>query len=415
MFDIIMAVTTNLFRTFITKRFMGIFFVKDVDSKRKEGICYAMFFLLTTSVYLLFHYPPANIVTNIVMIYIIACLYEGERKKKVMITFLIYGINMICDALAIYSFSNYTFGEDYNLVGAYITVLLIALCEFVIERVMVKYNEIHFTPPYWNVILMVPFISIAVILILVVSNLNNRIVLVSTSAGILLINLLIFYLYNAIVDAYRKTEQNAAYEIQISSYANQLDVLRQTEETVNALRHDMKHHLAELYVMSKQNANLDIVRYIEDMQDFISNDVEFVRSGNKEVDSILNYMLNKANNLLDKVECKINIPKEIDLKSFDFTVIFGNLIDNAIEAAQNCSGEKWLFVSLQYEKKMLFINIRNSYKMVNKSGKVYLSTKKDKGHGIGLQNVRKIIASYQGTMEISDEDNVFEVKIVLYL
>lgn len=417
MFDAITAITTNLFRTYITKRFMGVFFEQGSVSKKRESITYGLFYVLTTMIYLLLHYPPLNIATNIVLMYVIACMYEGERKKKIVITLLIYGINMFCDVLAMYAFSGYTYkaGEDYNLVVGYITVLLIALCEFFIERALKKHEKGNDAPPYWKMILFVPVLSIAVLLVLIMSNLNNRTALVATSAGILVINLMIFYLYNAIIDAYRKVEENAAYEVQIASYANQLEVLGQTEETVNALRHDMKHHLSELYAMSKENANTEIVTYIQDMQEFMLNDSEYVRSGNKEIDSVFNYMLSKANKVLDRVEYKINIPATMKIKPFDITVLFGNLMENAIDAAVNSENEKWVYVSLQYEKGMLFIEVKNSYLKINKSGDKYLSTKAGKGHGIGLRNVNRIVSAYQGTMEITDTDNIFDVKILLYI
>ena len=60
--------------------------------------------------------------------------------------------------------------------------------------------------------------------------------------GILLINLLIFYLYGVLVDAYLKLEERALFERQIASYANQLNIMTQTEEKVRTLKHDMKHH-----------------------------------------------------------------------------------------------------------------------------------------------------------------------------
>lgn len=417
MFDVIAALSTNLFRTYVTKRFMGVFFEENAVNKKKENICYVLFYVLTVGVYLLFHYPPANIAANLFGMYIIACLYKGEQKKKISVTLLIYGINMICDVLAMFSFSNYfyTAGEDYNLIVAYITVLLIALCEYVIERVLKKRENVDFAPPYWYLISMIPVISILMLHMLIASNLNNRFALVLVSAGVLIINLLIFYLYNKMIDAYRKVEENSAYEIQLASYKNQLDVLMQTEEEINALRHDMKHHLNELYALSKKNANADITEYIAQMQAFASNEEEFVRSGNKEVDSILNYMLSKAAKVLDKVEYRINIPESLEIKAFDATVIFSNLLENAIEGAMSCQTEKWLDVSLQYEKGILYVNVKNSYSTVTKNGDGYMSTKKEKGHGIGLRNIRRMVANYHGNIEIYDTNSVFDVRIMLYL
>lgn len=415
MFDIITAVSTNLFRTFIIKKFLSVFFPKEIEDKRKESYLYLLFFIVTTAVYLMFHFPPANIMVNLLMIYMIAQIYEGEQKKKILVSILIYGINMACDILAIYSFSNYIVGEDYNEIAAYVTVLLISLCEFITERFLIKKKEMIFTPPYWNILMLIPVISIAILFVLLMNNLNKRIILVLVSAGILFINMLIFYLYNVLLDAYIKLEENALFERQIASYSNQLDLLMQSEEKISSLRHDMKHHLNELMILAGKDSKQEVMDYIQNMRMFMENKSEYSSSGNKEVDSILNYMIRRAQEVLDKVEYKINIPKEIGVRLFDLNVIFGNLLDNAIVAAGN-SKDKWLSVLVRYEKGMLFINIQNSYAgNVVKQGKEYLTTKKEIGkHGLGLQNVKRVVNSYHGNMEILDNDNIFDVKIMLY-
>lgn len=349
------------------------------------------------------------------MLYMVTQVYDGEQKKKILVSILVYGINMACDILSVYSFGNYVVREEYNEISAYITVLLISICEFIIERFLIKKKEILFTPPYWNVLILIPIISIIILFILLMNNLNNRVILVSVSAGILFINMLIFYLYNALLDTYIKLEENALFERQINSYANQLDVLMQSEEKISALRHDMKHHLNELLIMAEKNNNQQIMDYIQNMQAFIENKREYSNSGNKEVDSILNYMLNRAQEILDKVEYKISIPKELGIRLFDLNVIFGNLLENAIQAASE-SKDKWMTVLVKYEKGMLFIDIQNSYdNNVIKAGKDYLTTKMEVGkHGIGLQNVKRVVKNYHGNIEILDKDNIFHIKIMLY-
>lgn len=417
MFDLITAFSTNLFRTFIIKKFMSVFFPALVENKKRENFFYFLFYFVTVGIYLAFHFPPANIAVNLLMLYVITQLYEGEQKKKILVTILIYGINMICDILSVYSFSNYVIGEKHSAIVAYVTVLLISICEFIIERFFVKNREKESTPPYWNVLILIPTISIVILFILLMNNLNNQIILVSVSAGILFINMLIFYLYNALMDIYIKLKENVTFERKLESYANQLDVLMQSEEKISALRHDMKHHLNELLIMAKRNEdhNHEIIDYIQNMQMFMENKSEYSDSGNKEVDSILNYMLNKAQKVLEEVEYKINIPKEMEVRLFDLNVILGNLLENAIQAASH-SKEKKLFLLMKFEKGMLFINVRNTYEGgLIKKGKDYLTTKKKVGqHGIGLKNVERVINSYHGNIEISDTDNIFDVKIMLY-
>ena len=294
-------------------------------------------------------------------------------------------------------------------------MLLFSLCEVIAERFLVK-KKATFTPPYWNILVLIPVISISMLFVLLMNDLNNQRILVLISAGLLFINMLIFYLYNTLLETYLKLEENAVFERQVASYSNQLDILMRSEEKIRYLRHDMKHHLNELLIMAGKDEKKEIADYIQNMHMFMDNESEYSSSGNKEVDSILNYMLNKAQKVLNKVEYKINIPKEIDIRVFDLNVIFGNLLENAILAAGS-SKDKWLSVVVKYEKGMLFIHIRNSYAgSVIKKDKVYLTTKRETGkHGIGLQNVRRVVSNYNGNMEISDEGHIFDVKIMLYM
>lgn len=415
MVGIAITLSTNLFRTFIIKRFMAIFFQTDIENKKKEKAVYFLFYFLTTFVYLLFRFPPANIIMNLLLIYLITQTYEGKQKKKLLVTFLIYGINMICDIISVYSCNNYIVGKEQNEMTVYITVFLISICEFIIERFLIKNRKANFIPPYWNILITIPIISIILLLIMIMNNLNNRIILVSVSAGILFINLLIFYLYDVLISAYLKLEESALFERQVASYSNQLNILMQSEVKVRALRHDMKHHLNQLSILANRNNDDETINYIKDMSMYFNNSYEYISSDNKEVDSLMNYMLNKAEHILGKVDYEINIPKELEIRSFDLNVIVGNLLENAIDAAED-SQKKWLDVSLNYEQGMLFIRIRNSYdSVVKKKGHTYSTTKREmQEHGIGLRNVKKVVDKYKGDMQISDNDNIFDVKIILY-
>lgn len=411
---IVIILSANLFRTFIIRRFMSVYFQIDIENKKKERIVYFLFFAFTSAMHLIFHSPLANIITNLLMLYIITLLYEGRQQKKILITFLIYGINMVCDVIAIYSYNDYIVGGNQNELTEYITVFLIAVCEFIIEKYLAKNKKIDYIPLHWSILIAIPMISIVLLFVLAMNNLNNRMIL-ATSTGILLINLLIFYLYDALAGAYVKLEKGAIFERQLAIYSNQLNVMMQSEEKMTALRHDMKHHLNELSIIAARNQDREVINYIQDMYTYFGNPHEYIKSGNNEVDSLMNYMLNKAKNVLEKVEYEVNVPKELEIRLFDLTIVIGNLLENAIDAAKD-SKEKWMEVSVNFEQGMLFIRIRNSYgNAVQKQGEIYITTKKKtQEHGIGLQNVRKVVDNYKGEMQISDQNNIFDVKIILY-
>ena len=157
------------------------------------------------------------------------------------------------------------------------------------------------------------------------------------------------------------------------------------------------------------------------MQADLLSEGEHISSGNAEIDSLVNLMLERAKRELGTVRCHVCVPQELDVSAFDWNIILGNLMDNAIEAAGK-SEDKLLQIRIQYQKGMLLIDIRNSYSgRLVKSEDKYLSTKDydradaSQVHGLGIKNVRRIVEKYDGNMEISDEDGMFAVRILMYV
>lgn len=202
---------------------------------------------------------------------------------------------------------------------------------------------------------------------------------------------------------------------QLAGYSNQIDVMKNSDEKVRALRHDLKHHLNELMLLADRDEASEIKEYIKSMDDFMTYSGEYVSSGNMDIDSLLNLMLGIAKKELGDVSCKVSIPKELDIEPFDLNIVLGNLLDNAIFAARQTQ-EKYLRVKISYKMGMLFIHIENSYAgSLIKEGNRYISMKKDRdAHGIGLENVRCVVEKYDGDLEIKDENQIFQVKAVLY-
>lgn len=66
---------------------------------------------------------------------------------------------------------------------------------------------------------------------------------------------------------------------------------------------------------------------------------------------------------------------------------------------------------------MLLINVQNSYEDKLKKDKGFYETTKGDGlkHGIGLQNVKRVVNKYNGSINILDENEIFDVKVVLYV
>ena len=202
----------------------------------------------------------------------------------------------------------------------------------------------------------------------------------------------------------------------VDVYAYQLDVLQESQEQIKKLRHDMKHHLIELSAIAQHGKNEDMVRYVEQMEKFMLNPAEKVSTGNKDIDGVLNYMLRKADDLLNIVDIDIQIPNCLCSKNFNVCVVLGNLIDNAVRESDK-SDEKYLSVSIRAKKDILIILIENSYAgtIIKKDQKFRTSQKDADIHGIGLESVKQVVDACNGDMKIEYSKKRFQVQVLLYL
>lgn len=78
--------------------------------------------------------------------------------------------------------------------------------------------------------------------------------------------------------------------------------------------------LSDLVSSGNNNAAL---KYLSDMGAFMDNTEEFVSSGNERIDSILNYVIGKAQNANIHISWKIQIPEQIEISTFDIQIQSG--------------------------------------------------------------------------------------------
>lgn len=356
MFDFVICSLTNFFRIVLIDRFVSIFLGENENNKISKKLVCICFFIINTALYWTFHTAWINIFSNLIGICAIVRVYTKSVKTNIFVTCSIYLINCGCD-VAVYSlFTNYQDGKTKNEVYAVIVLFLILICEFLTEKL------ITISQKYETEML----------------------------------------------------EQKAQV------YANQLNVIRQSEEKIKALRHDMKHHMNEIRLLANRYHAEEIEEYIDCMEKYIQNPNEIVSSGNMEIDSVLNYMLQKARDELENVTVKVMLPEKMK-HAFDINVLIGNLLENAIEAAVQTE-QKYLKVDIALKKGVLKIRIENSFlpEMIKKreaQGRAFfLSTKKEKEqHGFGLRSVERIVKAYNGTMEVTPQNDIFCVNLILYM
>lgn len=418
MLDFMICALTNLFRIFLIGRCASIFLGVDVDKKKKH-IVYGCFYVINTVLFWEFHTVWINMICNLMGIGAIVWLYTKSVRTNLFITGTIYLINCGCDVAATSLFVNYRDEGAYNQIYAVISFFLIFMCELVIEKMITIHKDAEDAQ---NIsLVLMPICSSIVIILLIYTDTCTGIGLTIVSIGLLIANFLMLYLYNLLLHSISQQYEMEMLKTQLQAYANQLNVVLRGEEKIKALRHDIKHHLSELMLLANKHDVAEIQKYIDEMNSFLKNPNEIVASGNLEIDSVLNFMLQKAEKELKTVDIKVMLPEKVR-HSFDINVMLGNLLENAIKAAGKTEN-KYLSVHIKLKRGILKVKIENSFessyilrKEQNRKDTILKTTKPfTKQHGIGLKNVKKIVEKYNGTMAVTAQKGIFCVNLLLYM
>ncbi|WP_442198419.1 sensor histidine kinase [Senegalia sp. (in: firmicutes)] len=279
-------------------------------------------------------------------------------------------------------------------------------------------NEIDLPNTYWFSVFFIPLGSMYLAIILFQNSNLNRYELLASISILFTLNIVTFYLYDVLNRRYKEKIQNELLEKQNEYYEQQFKIMKSSYNKVRATRHDLKNHLIAIENYINNDEKRKALHYIERINNSSTNKKEFAHSGNVDIDSILNYKIQYAKSIDIDVDLNLKIPYDLELDSFDMNIIIGNLIDNAIEATFKLNKEKrYISISIIYNKNIIHMQLKNTFdgKIVEEQKEI-LTIKKDKfSHGIGLKNVKYILKKYDGDLVYNYDDNMFTVKLLLYL
>lgn len=90
-------------------------------------------------------------------------------------------------------------------------------------------------------------------------------IVIFAALTLLFINILIFYLYQSLVRFYSSRMNEQVFKQMLEVYSYQLDIVRESEERMKAMRHDIKHHILELSALARKSSNEEMEAYLNEM------------------------------------------------------------------------------------------------------------------------------------------------------
>lgn len=245
---------------------------------------------------------------------------------------------------------------------------------------------------------------------------------------LLIIHMAGYYFYCIVAEKNRMDTEMRIYQKQMSVYREWHEGISRSRNELRSFQHDINNHLGVLMDLCREGgkpaAQLEEIRlYLSTIGTEYHESLQDADSGNLLLDSVVNMKKEYARSNGIEMETELYIPEKMQLNSMDVVILLGNLLDNAMEACVYCGGEMPVIrLGLRYVMSNLVLTVENTcdgsldgQSGGTKDGRLPATSKNEKKrHGIGMQNICRIVEKYNGELLWNAGGGMFSVSVFLY-
>ncbi|MGN0385515.1 MAG: sensor histidine kinase [Lachnospiraceae bacterium] len=194
-------------------------------------------------------------------------------------------------------------------------------------------------------------------------------------------------------------EMKQTWEVEKKHY----EEIENRREELAKIRHDMNEQFILMKELLKQDDRDKVGEMLDTLTAYVASTREYVYCGDPVVNAIMaeNEKLCEEKQIKLAYEFDISVP--LKMNPVAICSIFTNLFRNAIAAAEQTEGEKFISIKAALKGEYLHIKEENSY---NPKAK-----KKDERKGYGTEILKSLVKQHNGQMEVSAEDEVYRVEM----
>lgn len=376
----------------------------------------------------LFLYTFKNFILILLLAMIIAVVcYEGSFLVKVFALFIETIISSVSEvavmnimaSILVCSVTDIVTVPVYRFVGILLSKFTaLAVCNGI--RVKRRMHRIHLNTAYW-IIYTVLFGIVSMVIFFIFRmgyELNNtyyNTFATVSAVGMTFCTVLVLYLYERQAEQSAQLRMREQYERHLKSQVKHLDEILLKQEELRRVRHDMNNQLVAIQGYFHEGDIAGGEAYVTSLLQNLQTPSSRIRTGNSALDAILSTKKALAESKGITVDMEVQISDQLPLEPVDVCVIFGNALDNAIEACDRITqGEKKINLVLVQREGKLLCHLTNTAP-INSSKVFSITSKSDKkNHGFGLVNLRESLEKYDCEPTITYKDGQFSLKFVVY-
>lgn len=260
------------------------------------------------------------------------------------------------------------------------------------------------------IVLLVDIVLNAVI-VYIDSGYSKAYSIISCIYNLLCCSMVLYMQFSLAINKHLKSELETTVHL-LKQAEDQYKQSKENVEMINLKCHDMKHQIMEY----AKNGQLDS-KLVKELEDTVNIYDSNIQTGNEALDLILTEksLLCQKNNI--KLTCLADCSKLDFIDKTDLYSLFGNVIDNAIEAVSKLKDIDKRHISLIVKNINSFISISvdNYYEgdLVLGDTGLPITTKQDKAyHGYGMKSIQYVVNKYDGDLNVETKNNVFSLSIM---
>lgn len=283
-----------------------------------------------------------------------------------------------------------------------------------------KLKEIELDKGYWFLfILLLTSATITTFLILgMLSELDDtdyNIMVMISCIGLFGGTFLALYLYarsqqqNQIIRYQEQAEQQMRFQLQ------HMDETILSQNKLRALRHDMNSHLIALESYFDHDDITGGKQYISTLVDQFQQTTPTINTGNNALDAILSAKRSLAESKGIAFHTSITVQKDLPIAPEDCSVIFGNALDNALEACDRLPEDSEKLIEIFLQQDATSINCKITNTAPPNDEKNFATSKADKAnHGFGMKNIKEALEKYPSLYNFKQQENQFEFSFSVF-
>lgn len=287
----------------------------------------------------------------------------------------------------------------------------------VLLKCFVGKKSVQVTLSLWEGIILVVFCVFgsysSKILVMLQETFDDRALNIAWVLFVLLLNAALVYAI-----AYRKKAKH--FEVISENYKQQFDAeyayfkeYKNENREISKFRHDWKNHMIVIQGLLEQGDVEEAKAYFDELSGKTDMLKWKVATGNETLDMILASKMVMMQDKGIEFDFTGSLTGISYMKPADLCIVFSNLIDNAIEAVEQCV-KKQIHIKVTHSPEFCLCVIENTVKnkVLYTDGTLFTTKEDINNHGIGLQNVKEILEKYSAELDFESEEMFFRVKIL---